>query len=58
MVNLKKGDHFVCGENWGKIRAMLNFDGKNIIEKLIHHTPVEILGMNEPANAGDEFFSS
>ena len=51
---LKRGNHFVCGKTLGKIRAMLNFDGKNINEA--HpSTPVEILGMNEPSDAGDEF---
>ena len=51
---LKKGDHFVCGKTFGKIRAMLNFEGKNV-EKAYPSTPVEILGMNEPANSGGEF---
>jgi len=51
---LKKGDYFVCGKTLGKIRAMLDFNGKNINEAY-PSTPVEILGMNEPANAGDEF---
>ncbi len=52
--NLKKGDFFVCGNTWGKIRAMIDFNGKMINEAL-PSTPVEILGMNESANAGDEF---
>ena len=51
---LRKGDFFVCGKTLGKIRAMLNFEGKNI-ENAYPSTPVEILGMHEPANAGDEF---
>ena len=28
--SLKKGDFFVSGNTWGKIRAMLNDDGKNV----------------------------
>ena len=52
--NLKKGDFFVCGNTWGKIRAMIDFNGK-IINEASPSTPVEILGMNESANAGDEF---
>ena len=52
--NLKKGDFFVCGNTWGKIRAMIDFNGKTINEAS-PSTPVEILGMNESANAGDEF---
>ena len=51
---LKKGDYFVCGNTWGKIRAMIDFNGK-IINEANPATPVEILGMNESANAGDEF---
>jgi len=51
---LKRSDHFVCGKTLGKIRAMLDFDGKNI-DKAYPSTPIEILGMNESANAGDEF---
>ena len=26
---LKKGDYFICGNTWGKIRAMINYEGKN-----------------------------
>ncbi len=51
---LKRGDYFICGSTLGKIRAMLNFEGKNINEAY-PSTPVEILGMKESANAGDEF---
>ena len=25
---LKKGDYFICGDTWGKIRAMINYEGK------------------------------
>ncbi len=52
---LKKGDYFVCGSTLGKIRAMINFEGDNVNEAY-PSTPVEILGMKESANAGDEFF--
>tara|TARA_B100000700_G_scaffold326391_1_gene437809 strand:- start:200 stop:1675 length:1476 start_codon:yes stop_codon:yes gene_type:complete len=51
---LEKGNYFVCGNTWGKIRAMIDFNGK-IIEEADPSSPVEILGMNDPANAGDEF---
>ena len=51
---LKKGDHFVCGNTWGKIRAIINHDGKSIDEAL-PSMPVEILGMNDSAFAGAEF---
>ncbi len=52
--SLKKGDYFVCGNTWGKIRAMINDEGKNI-EEALPSTPVEILGMNNSAFAGDDF---
>jgi len=51
---LKKGDFFVSGNTWGKIRAMINDGGKNI-DLATPSTPVEILGMNKSALAGDDF---
>ena len=51
---LKRGDHFVCGKTWGKIRAMINHEGKMINEAL-PSMPVEILGMNDSVFAGAEF---
>ena len=51
---LKKGDYFVCGQTWGKIRAMINHDGLPINEAY-PSMPVEILGMNATAFAGAEF---
>ncbi len=51
---LSKGDFFICGDTWGKIRAMINYEGKNINEAF-PSMPVEILGMNSSAFAGAEF---
>ncbi len=51
---LKKGDFFVSGLKWGKIRAIINDKGKNI-DKASPSTPVEILGINGAAKAGDDF---
>ncbi len=51
---LKRGDFFICGDTWGKIRAMINYEGKNVDEAL-PSMPVEILGMNDSAFAGAEF---
>ena len=51
---LKKGDFFVSGLRWGKVRAIINDKGKNIDEAL-PSTPIEILGINGAAKAGDDF---
>jgi translation initiation factor IF-2 len=51
---LKKGDFFVSGLKWGKVRAIINDKGKNINEAP-PSTPVEILGINGAAKAGDDF---
>ena len=51
---LKKGDFFVSGLKWGKVRAIINDQGKNI-EEAEPATPVEILGINGAAKAGDDF---
>ena len=51
---LKRGDYFICGDTWGKIRAMINHEGK-IVNEATPSMPVEILGMNSSAYAGAEF---
>ena len=51
---LKKGDYFACGNTWGKIRAMINHDGKPV-DEAFPSMPVEILGMNDTAFSGAEF---
>ena len=51
---LSRGDYFICGDTWGKIRAMINYEGKMVNEAL-PSMPVEILGMNSSAYAGAEF---
>ncbi len=51
---LKKGDFFVSGLKWGKVRAIINDKGKNI-DEASPSTPVEILGINGAAKAGDDF---
>jgi len=52
--SLEKGNYFVSGNTWGKIRAMINDGGENI-DLAPPATPVEILGMNNSAFAGDDF---
>ena len=51
---IKKGDFFVSGLKWGKVRALINDKGKNI-DKAPPSTPVEILGINGAAKSGDDF---
>ncbi|MDA9732018.1 translation initiation factor IF-2 [Candidatus Pelagibacter sp.] len=51
---LKKGDHFVCGPQWGKVRAIIDDNGKSVDEAL-PSTPVEILGISGPSKSGDDF---
>tara|TARA_B100001063_G_scaffold245064_1_gene279582 strand:- start:120 stop:2333 length:2214 start_codon:yes stop_codon:yes gene_type:complete len=51
---LKKGDFFVSGLKWGKVRAIINDKGQSNNEAS-PSTPVEILGINGAAKAGDDF---
>ena len=51
---LNKGDYFVSGLKWGKVRAIINDSGQNI-EKAEPSTPVEVLGINGASKAGDDF---
>ncbi len=51
---LKKGDFFVSGLRWGKVRAIINDKG-NILQNALPSTPVEILGINGAAKSGDDF---
>ncbi len=51
---LKKGDYFVSGLKWGKVRALINDQGSSI-EQANPSTPIEVLGINGSAKAGDDF---
>ena len=51
---LKRGEHFICGDTWGKVRAMISYEGE-IVDEALPSMPVEILGMNSTAFAGAEF---
>ncbi|MGF1656710.1 MAG: translation initiation factor IF-2 [Verrucomicrobiales bacterium] len=53
MGTLKPGLPFICGNQWGKIKAMLGDDGKPI-KVAPPATPVSLLGFTELVNAGDE----
>ena len=49
---LKQGDIFVVGEQWGKVRALINDQGKRV-ETAGPSVPVEVLGLNGTPEAGD-----
>ena len=51
---LNKGDFFVSGLRWGKVRAIINDKSENI-NQADPSSPVEILGINGAAKAGDDF---
>ncbi len=51
---LKKGDYFVSGLKWGKVRALINDQGLSI-DEANPSTPVEVLGINGAAKSGDDF---
>lgn len=53
---LRVGDVILCGEHYGKVRAMMNEEGSRLKEA----TPsvaVRVLGLNGVPNAGSEFSS-
>jgi translation initiation factor IF-2 len=49
---LKQGDIFVVGEQWGKVRALINDQGERVKEAG-PSVPVEVLGLNGAPEAGD-----
>lgn len=49
---LKQGDIFVVGEQWGKVRALVNDHGERVKEAG-PSVPVEVLGLNGTPEAGD-----
>jgi translation initiation factor IF-2 len=51
---LRIGDNIVVGTTYGKVRAMIDEHGKRF-EEAAPSTPVEVLGINEPPQAGDKF---
>ena len=51
---LKKGDVVLAGSSYGRVRAMLDEDGKST-ESAGPSMPVEIQGLTEVPQAGDEF---
>ncbi len=51
---LNKGDYVLAGTSIGRIRALLDENGKPI-DKAGPSIPVEILGLDSPPGAGDQF---
>ncbi|KPL06603.1 translation initiation factor IF-2 [bacterium SM23_57] len=51
---LKVGDVVVAGKAYGRIKAMFNFQGKNL-QTAEPSTPVSVMGLNEVPEAGDLF---
>ena len=51
---LKHGDILLAGQSYGRVRAMTNELGQQS-KQAGPSTPVEILGLDSPPNAGDEF---
>ncbi|HRW14990.1 translation initiation factor IF-2 [Amaricoccus sp.] len=49
---LRRGDIFVVGEQWGKVRALINDQGERV-EEAAPSVPVEVLGLNGTPEAGD-----
>ncbi len=49
---LHQGDIFVVGEQWGKVRALINDRGERVNEAG-PSVPVEVLGLNGTPEAGD-----
>ena len=49
---LRRGDIFVVGEQWGKVRALINDKGERV-EEAGPSVPVEVLGLNGTPEAGD-----
>jgi len=51
---MKIGDALVAGGTWGRIKAMINDRGERV-KVAGPSTPVEVLGLDAVARAGDEF---
>ncbi|WP_333867757.1 translation initiation factor IF-2 [Cypionkella sp.] len=49
---LNKGDIFVVGEQWGKVRALINDKGERV-DHAGPSVPVEVLGLSGTPSAGD-----
>lgn len=51
---LNVGDIFIAGDQWGRVRALIDHQGKPL-KKAGPSTPVEVLGLQGTPMAGDDF---
>ncbi|KNA15768.1 hypothetical protein SOVF_095160 [Spinacia oleracea] len=51
---LRKGDTLVCGEAFGKVRALFDHAGSRV-DEAGPSSPVQVIGLNNVPLAGDEF---
>ncbi|MCA3268279.1 MAG: translation initiation factor IF-2 [Tagaea sp.] len=51
---IKVGDIFVAGEEWGRVRALIDDHGRQV-DSAGPSTPVEVLGLTGTPQAGDDF---
>ena len=51
---LRIGQPFICGKQWGKVKALIDYRGK-AMKEAHPSTPAKILGFTGVPNAGDEF---
>ena len=54
---LRVGDPIACGSSYGKVRAMIDDNGRRVKEAG-PSTPVEILGLNNVPSAGETFVNT
>ncbi len=53
---LKVGDAFICGSQYGKVKALVN-DGGERVKEAGPATPIEVIGFSGIPNVGDELIS-
>lgn len=51
---LRQGDVFVAGNDWGRVRALVNEHGERV-DSAAPSEPVEVLGLQSTPSAGDDF---
>ena len=51
---LKKGDIFIAGTEWGKVRTLLNDQGV-VVKEVSPSQPVQVIGFNGLPEAGNDF---